>query len=913
MIMSVRGFQSASLCFIFQLIALLFLSVQFTEAQVLKGRITDISGEPIPYATVFIQELKQGTTSNTRGDFEVKLLPGDYLVIFQSLGYEPVLQNIKISDSEVTRNIVLTEQVYEIPEVRIAPSGEDPAMAIMRRVISLAPYYLNHINYYKAEVYLKGNLQMNRIPKIIRRSMRMSRSEDDVTVSAGGKPESDSYIIKEGDSFLMESFNEIEFTAPDKYVQRVISFNSTFPEQGNEVSPMDYIQASFYQPVIADIAVSPLSPQAFSYYNFRYIGSSFQGNYSINKIEVIPKRKSQQVFAGTIFVIEDLWCLHSVDLTNENLAGKIRVRELYIPVQEEIWMPVSHQFDIDLQIFGIRADAGYSSSVKYLDVKPDKNLLKPNDISTGYTGGYAPDTSLTKTGKEINRILEKDELTNRDMVRVARLMEKESEKSRSDTISKSLEIKDNTVHIVEKDAARKDSVFWAGIRPIPLSETEIRSLQISDSLKAEREGLRRSQNDTIKAVNRKKTSKSGTTLKHIFLGHTWRDTTGFSFTSGGLINLRSLSFNTVDGFIYGVDFRISKKFKDQSSLGIYPDFRYAFSREKLMWRVNVNYYIPGMKPKQIFLRTGSTSKDINTGSGINPLINSFTTLLMKKNYLKLFGSNYLTIGFEAEIINGLKLELSAGFDNRKVLENTTSFSFTGSDLTYTDNIPDNEYLTSGTYGSYTMNDMKHREFVTNVTFTPFQRYRVYNGNKSPDGSDWPTFRFTWEHGADLIPSVSDDLIRFDIFRFEASQRIETGPFSEFNWKARTGGITNKGNVSFFDFFHFNSQPIALLIDEYDDVFMLPAYYSLSSPEFFGEVHLKYTTPYLLLKLLPGLSKTLIRENLFFSYLGSRFHGNYFEIGYSLSEIFLFGEAGFYAGFDDFNYKSFGVRFTLRIN
>ncbi len=134
---------------------------------------------------------------------------------------------------------------------------------------------------------------------------------------------------------------------------------------------MDYIQASFYQPVLADMAISPLSPQAFSHYNFKYLGASLQGNYTINKIEVIPKRKSQQLFSGTIYIIEDLWCLHSVDLTNENLAGKIRVRELYIPVQEDIWMPVSHQFDIDLAILGIKADVGYGSSVKYMEVKPN--------------------------------------------------------------------------------------------------------------------------------------------------------------------------------------------------------------------------------------------------------------------------------------------------------------------------------------------------------------------------------------------------------------------------------------------------------------------------------------------------------------------------------------------------------------
>jgi len=95
--------------------------------------------------------------------------------------------------------------------------------------------------------------------------------------------------------------------------------------------------------------------------------------------------------------------------------------------------------------------------------------------------------------------------------------------------------------------------------------------------------------------------------------------------------------------------------------------------------------------------------------------------------------------------------------------------------------------------------------------------------------------------------------------------------------------------------------------------MLPAYYSLSTPEFYGEAHFKYTTPYLLLKYLPGLTKTLIRENLSISYLGSRFHSNYTEIGYSLSEVFLLAELGVYVGFDDLKYRSFGAKLILKFN
>lgn len=896
------------------ILLLTFISWHITNAQLLRGTILDKSGLPVQYATVYIQELKQGTTSNTRGDYEIRLLPGNYTVIFQSLGFEPVFESIKITDTLIIRNITLHEQIYEIPEVRISPSGEDPALSIMRKVIGLAPYYLNYINYYRAEVYIKGNLLIKRIPRLIERSMRMGRSGDNVTVSAGGKPVNNERILKEGDAFLLESFNEIEFTAPDKYVQRVISFNSTFPDQGNDVSPMDYIQASFYQPILADMAISPLSPQAFTYYDFRYTGTTFQGNYTINKIEVIPKHKSQQLFTGSIFIIEDLWCLHSVDLTNENLAGKIRVRELYIPVQEEIWMPVSHQFDIDLQIIGIRADVGYVSSVKYLDVKPNDKLQKPGDLATGFAGRYQPDTALTKTNREINRILQKEDLTNRDMVKLGKLLEKESLKSRNDSTAKSLEIKDNTRHIVEPDAGKKDSTYWSGIRPIPLSDIELRSLQKSDSVKAELSGIRETSADTLSASGgRRKTSKLGRGINHLLMGHTWSDTTGFSFTNGGLADLQNLSFNTVDGFVYGIDFRINKKLKDQRSLALYPDIRYAFSRKKVMWRLNANYSTGGMKPKQFSIRAGITTMDIGTGGGINPLINSISSLLMEKNYMKLYESRYLNLGYETEISNGLKLEVRGGFENRKMPENNTSYSIINTSREYSSNLPENGYLVAGSDIINFVAGQKHLEFVTNVTFTPFQRYRINGKNKVPQGSDWPTFRFTWEHGVNITPSLSDEYRHFDMFRLEISQRRETGAFSELRWRVRSGTFGGSRNISFFDFFHFNPQPVRLLIDDYDDAFMLPAYYSLSTPEFFGEAHLRYTTPYLILKLLPGLSNTLVRENLIFSYLGSRYNTSYTEIGYSLSEIFFLGEAGLFVGFDDFKYRSFGFKITLRLN
>jgi hypothetical protein len=900
---------------IIRIFLFIFITTSVSQAQILKGKITNQSGEPIQYSTVYIQELKQGTTSNTRGDYEIQIPTGRYTVIYQSLGFEPVLLNITISDQTITKNVSLSIQYYEIPEVRITASGEDPAYIIMRKVIGFAPYYLNNISYYKADVYLKGNLVINRIPKILQKSLKVKSDGNSTSITGGGKPAVEEKKIKEGDSFLMESYNEMEFTAPDKYFQKVISFNSTFPEQGNDISPMDYIKASFYQPVIADVAISPLSPVAFSHYNFKYLGASLQGNFTINKIQVIPKRKSQQLFEGTIYIIEDLWCLQSVDLSNENLVGKVRIQQLYIPVQDEIWMPVSHKFEINIGIMGFKADAGYGSSVKYIDVRPNLALLKPKTIPTDYTGRSGgitktSDTLVSKAKQQIDKILDKDKISNRDMVKLARLMEKESEKSINDSIKKNLEVTEKTTHIIEKDAAKKDSAYWAAIRPIPLSDIEIRSLKRSDSLKVV-SSLRETKSDTSGISGSKVKKRFIKTVQHIGLGHTWSDTTGFNFTYGGLIDLKNLSFNTVDGFVYGWDFLFLKTWKNNKSLSVSPDIKWPFSREQLIWRVNANYRFNGLKQRQIFFRTGNTSKDIGNAGGINTFINSVTTLFLKKNYLKLYESSYLTLGYRSEIVNGLNLELNAGYERRSVLENTTDFSIIRSSKTYSDNKPVNIYLAPGSNPINVPGDQRHADIVTKFTYTPFQKYRVNKGTKIPMESDWPTFNLTWQHGMNESGGSTDRIQHYDMMRIEASKNTSFGAFSDFRWRVRAGGFLDNTSLSFYDFFHFNTQPLPILINDYEDAFMIPSFYSLSTPEIYGEVHLKYTTPYLLLKLLPVLSNTLMRENISLSYLGSRFHSNYTEIGYSISEFLFLGEIGVYIGFDDASYRSTGAKFVLR--
>jgi hypothetical protein len=148
---------------------------------------------------------------------------------------------------------------------------------------------------------------------------------------------------------------------------------------------------------------------------------------------------------------------------------------------------------------------------------------------------------------------------------------------------------------------------------------------------------------------------------------------------------------------------------------------------------------------------------------------------------------------------------------------------------------------------------------------------------------------------------------------EIFRKNSPGPLSEFRWRLRGGGFFNSQNLKLHDMYYFNTQSSPVLLNNYEDAFYLKRYYYVSSPRAFAEGHLRYTSPTLLLKRLPGLSRTLARENIGFSALWTPDLGFYYEAGYTVSEIFLLAELGLYAGFRDTSFESVGLRLTLRLN
>ncbi|GAO29122.1 DUF5686 and carboxypeptidase-like regulatory domain-containing protein [Geofilum rubicundum] len=502
------------------------------SASSVSGLVHDPQGNPVAGASVYIKESRTGTSTNSEGFYQVPLPAGTYHLQFQALGFARREFKVTIPEHhEEELNVELKEVLFKIREVRVYSGGEDPAYAMMRKAIGLAPYYLRQASSYEAEVYLRGSFVLEKVPKLLGKSLSVSVNDQEPKV---------------GETFTVESLNHLEFIAPDTFNHTVVSSRSTFSGLDDN-SPIGYINSSFYASD-NELYISPLSPQAMRHYKFRYDGYIMDGNRVVNKIRVIPRRKSQQLLEGDLYLVEDLWNIHTVDFKLEPFYGSIKMRQVYAPVEDGIWLPVSHHFNIDAAIMGIKGKADYVSSVKYEVVVLDSLLAIPSLIAghlaresapsepeeaSEETPEEAPEEAPTKNQRRIEQLMEKEEMNNRDMMRLASLIEKESQSSQRQQ-EELLEIKSSYQFKVEKDSVPRDSVFWRSVRPIPLTQAEQRSFAVKDSLLAVAK-------DSVVNDSAKHVSQFSKIRRKLFNGTTFPHEADFSVNYGGLLDLSTLA------------------------------------------------------------------------------------------------------------------------------------------------------------------------------------------------------------------------------------------------------------------------------------------------------------------------------------------------------------------------------------
>lgn len=869
------------------LLFLLLFSILYPESaaqsQGVRGTVTDETGAPMSMVSIYIASERTGTTTNLEGNYEIPLDTGQYLLVFQSLGFARREFKLTIRKTWLQLDVMLHPQDYQLSEVKIYSSGEDPAYPIMRKAIGMAPYYLRQTSRYSAEVYLKGSFRMDKVPRLLKKSLSVSVD--------GAEAE-----IEEGRTYTMESLNEITFSAPDTFKHIVKASRNSFPA-GDESAAMGFINSSFYE---ADngMVISPLAPQAMRHYNYRYEGFFYEGEAEVDKIKVIPKRKSQQLMSGYIYIVDGLWNLHSVDLTNEAFFGTIRVKQMFQPVAANAWLPVTHRFDLDVSIMGVKAVVDYTGSVKYKEVTLNPDLQMPGNLmADNRDGGEARGAGETEkeqtendNRQKIEKLLSKEELSNREMIKLAKLMDKET---REEEPPASLEIASNYKLEVKHDSVQRDSAFWAKMRPVPLTMSEQHSFQIRDSL------IKVMADDSISGNKKGALSKG---LAHSLGGKKWwmADST-VSLTYDGLTGLNKVGFNPVDGWRYSQSLTMAWKQDSLHQLTLKPLLTYAFNRKELMWQAELRQNYTPLRRGLLALRGGSTSSDFKEDElVVTPFADMVAALAFKEHYKRYHNRGYLEVLNGLDLFNGFRWEVKAGYEWLSPLSNHTNFSFFQSGENYTPNLPKNDAIRPEALMS-----QNALTWSMKFSYTPRYYYRIDKGRKVMSHSDYPTLFASVEQGIPAINSRADYLLLRGGVKKEASP----GFFPTFSWGAEGGWFARNEALHFSHYQHFSNSMIPVSLKG-DRTYRLLDDYMPSTRQWFLNGHLKYTSPYLLLKYLPVLSNRLWQESLRLGILHTPQTPGYIQVGYSLDQLFFIGSVGVFAGFEEGKYQHWGVRGTL---
>lgn len=340
-----------------------FFTVQAAFAQQfrLTGSVRDSDGEPIPFATVYLQHTNIGTAANSEGTFLLRVPAGNHRLLVRAVGYQQTVQPIEIYQDQHV-DAVLSPATFQLEEV-VVGNAEDPAYRIIRLAMQHRRTYLEEATPYSAKVYIKG----------VQRLLQAPTSFLGVDVDRIGR-EIGLDSNRTGIVYLSESESQITVDPPDGFREEMLSSKISGNNRAFSFNRASDLQLNFYentQVIIEGLSprpfVSPIADNAMAYYRYRYVGRMDADSLSIHKIEVIPRRKGEPVYAGDLYIIEGSWRIYSTDfmLTKDasiNLLDTLVIKQEFVPISESQWRPAQANFDFVGGLLGFRID-GYFVAV----------------------------------------------------------------------------------------------------------------------------------------------------------------------------------------------------------------------------------------------------------------------------------------------------------------------------------------------------------------------------------------------------------------------------------------------------------------------------------------------------------------------------------------------------------------------
>jgi hypothetical protein len=832
-----------------------YLSILFcllsinTFSQTVSGSINDKKGDALPFATVWVSDLNKGTLANEDGLYAIQVPIGNHELVFRFLGHSPYSKkvNIEKNTDKIEINIVLEEQAVSLAEVNVGGLKEDPAIGIMRRMISMAPFHMKEVDQYSAKAYVKGVGKITSISKMM-------------NALVGKKMEKEAGI-KVGSTYVLEGINQVNYQKPNKITEKVLSNRNNLPAvlRNADAPNLRVTQTNFYSPKIWGFLISPVSPNAFQFSKFAYIGSFTLNGQTISKIQITPKSSYQDLFEGVISVVEDTWSIYSFSLNFKNSSGQFRMQQQNSLFQG-VWMPINYDVNINFDAMGFGATFRYITQIKEYKIKVNPVLVvKPNIIEERLNKSLA---------KEIDREKVKDpkialstEVTRNKLKKILRQVDK-SEKMAFLEKSEGKEIfTSDYVFEVDSMASKHDESFWVTERQVPLTEAEVIGYKQADSLQF---------------LDKKKLTKDSLRNLPAFR---WSDLIGSRTyiyekrNLGPRLRLSSFTggFNPVDGYTIQRNLEFRQTFSLSNFYSINANIRYAFARKA--FNGDLGYLRNFDENRQrLILGVGSNVYQINATNPVSESYNKFYSLLLNENYLKLYQKNFVNVGYEYQVSSKIRLSGFFEFRYRKGLSNHVDQGFFSNSTFFTSNVPMNNEL-----GNTSLQDKNQFYARFNMRWQPLSSWRRFNQVRRLSNNEGPTINFQLENGFINQP--------FSKISLSANQSISLNRLGQVSYFINYSQFLEKP-TSFLDYQHFKGNEMDVVSSDRRMFYTLPNYlFSTNSSHI--RAHFHWEPRKLIFSQINFLNLYGIREHVGFNYLkiyAPIYQQDFHEISYGVSGI-----------------------------
>ena len=473
---------------------------------------------------------------------------------------------------------------------------EISADSIIERVMTFAPLYETIVSEYRANLYIKGKMDIQKKNFILRYVPSMFRLQKGVR------------------EYLLETYSDLHYTAPNIYDQKVKASQGTV--RGNRGLPglLEYFNVNIYSSSLLndERLLSPLAKNGQKYYKYQIDSVMGDPNNLDYRVRFIPRTKSDQLVGGYMVVSSNVWSVREIRFSgrSELITFTCWIQMGDVGKKNE-FLPVRYDVEALFKFLGNKVDGNYTASLDYKSIELKEKKVRKKE-------------------------------------------------KRKYNLSESFSLQCDT------NAYKTDASTFAIMRPIPLNESE-KKLYFDNALRR----------DTATIQKPSKSQAFWGTMGDLMVeDYKFNLSNIGSVRFSPFINPLLFSYSGSNGLSYRQDFRYNRLFRGDKLLRIVPKLGYNFTRKEFYWSLNADFEYWPQKRGFFRLNVGNgnriySSKVLDELKAMPDSIFNFDLI-----HLDYFKDLYFNFRHSFEIINGLDISLGFSAHKRTAVEKSR-FVITG--------------------------------------------------------------------------------------------------------------------------------------------------------------------------------------------------------------------------------------------